>query len=59
MDNISDELVNKEIAIIVNEYLKLQTTEHEHEDDISFWSVNTNINTETEPETDDGMFGTS
>jgi hypothetical protein len=57
MNNVSEDLVNKEIAMAVNEYLKLQAAEHEHEDDISFWSVNTNTATETEQEAGNDTLG--
>lgn len=60
MDNTPENLTNKELEEIVtavNEYLKLQTTEQEHEDDISFWSVNEK--TDTEQGADDDTFGTS
>jgi hypothetical protein len=55
MDNIPENLTNKELEAIVtavNEYLKLQTSEQEHEDDISFWSVNEKVG--AEQEADDG-----
>lgn len=57
MNNVPEDLANKEIAMAVNEYLKLQTAEHEHEDDISFWSANEN--TDTEQETENGALGIS
>ena len=49
MNNTSENMTDKEleaIAIAVNEYLKLQTSEQEYEDDISFWSVNKKPDTE-------------
>lgn len=49
MDNTPENLTDKEIEAIattVNEYLKLQKTEQEYEDDISFWSVNKKSDTE-------------
>lgn len=53
MDNIPESLTDKEveaIAVAVNEYLKLHTAEQEHENDISFWSVNKKIDTKQEIE---------
>jgi hypothetical protein len=55
MDNTSENLTDKELEEIVtavNKYLKLQTVEQEHEDDISFWSVNEKPSTEQRVDND-------
>jgi hypothetical protein len=60
MDNTSENLTSEELEEIVaavNKYLKLQITEQEYEDDISFWSVNEKPS--AEQETDNDTLGTS
>lgn len=60
MNNTLEKSEIKKAAIeAVTEYLKLKTINQEHEDDISFWSVNKKIDTEQETDNDNNMAGTT